>query len=60
MRTWFYRHPNVAVVLLVLAWVLSLVIAGRHWDQREWLLFGIWCVIGVWLLDKIEKWWHRT
>ena len=60
MRTWFYRHPNVAVVLLALMWVLSTLVAGYHWDRDEWILFGTWCAFGIWLLFKIEKWWDRT
>lgn len=60
MRSWFYRHPNVAVVLLGLAVLWTLYRLGLNIAAEQWGWAAVNAVGAVAFMDVFATWWRRT
>lgn len=63
MRTWFLKHPSVAVVLLAIAYAFFCGRMVGHLVERGdlWVLwFLIDLAASFWLLNRLKTWWART
>lgn len=60
MRTWFLRHPNVAVVLLAVWFAFQVLSASKAtMDGHPWIAVGAGAG-GLAALFYLSAWWERT
>lgn len=60
MRSWFYRHPNVAVALLGAAVMFSSVAAVAHLAAHNWPRLALTTLTLAVELWWFSNWWERT
>lgn len=60
MRSWFYRHPTIAFVLLGLYCLMCALFLLYFIERRVWWFaaLNLYCMITA--IPKLHRWWLRT
>ena len=60
MRTWFYRHPNVTLVLIGAAWLVVVTVAIQDFHERRWGFSAAFAIASFSVGNDFRKVWKRT